>query len=87
MIRLVSLRQTSWGAPSQWEARTDEGRPAYIRYRHGELSVRVRPLGGLIDDAIDTTPIFDEEVGERLGSQLDWEEIVEATGIVLIEPA
>ena len=84
MIDIYSLVQTCVGAPSQWEAVTDRGCPVYIRYRHGELSVRVGPEGGTIMDAVCGTIIFDQEVGEGMGSMLLWEEVMDATGMRLV---
>lgn len=43
---LTHLVQTCDACPSQWDAETDDGRPVYIRYRWGFLSVRVAPVGG-----------------------------------------
>lgn len=33
--------KTCDACPSQWEAKTEDGRPVYIRYRCGHLTVRV----------------------------------------------
>lgn len=85
MLRIHSLKQTCIAAPSQWEARSVDGRPVYIRYRQGELTVRVGPIGGTIADAIGSAPVIDMDAGERLGSFLDWEEVVDATGIEVID--
>lgn len=83
MICIQSLEQTCWAAPSQWEGRTVDDRPVYIRYRHGTLTVQVGPVGASIDDALATVPIYDEDVGDKLGSVLDWDEVVDATGITM----
>lgn len=49
---LTELRQTCDACPSQWEGTTDDGRPVYIRFRHGWLSVRLGLKGGDIDSAV-----------------------------------
>ena len=86
MLRIHSLRQTTMTTPSQWEAISDDGRPVYVRYRHSERTVRVGPIGGSISEAIAATPVIDMSTGEKGSSMLSWEEVEEATGIMLIEP-
>jgi len=41
MLRVVRLSQTSPACPVQWEGRTSDDRPVYVRYRFGYLSVRL----------------------------------------------
>lgn len=49
---LISLEQTSEVAPAQWEGRTSDDRPVYIRHRHDVLSVRLGEPGQSIMDAV-----------------------------------
>ncbi len=67
-MRIENLRQTCQARPSQWEFRTDENRPVYVRYRNGYLSVLVGKPEGQVSDAI-----FEgvELVGEELGGEYD----------------
>jgi hypothetical protein len=70
-------------SPSQWEARTPDDRPVYIRFRHGGLSVNVGPVGGTISDALDTECIYDEQVSDDHdpGIELD---VCRLTGITIL---
>ena len=43
MITVVSLQRTTFACPAQFEAITTDGDYVYIRYRHGNLSVRKSP--------------------------------------------
>ena len=38
-LEVVSLHQTCWACPSQWEGRLADGRGLYIRYRWSTLTV------------------------------------------------
>lgn len=49
---IIYLEQTCDIAPAQWEGRTADDRPVYIRGRHRVLSVRIGPMRGSIDDAV-----------------------------------
>ena len=49
---LIYLEQTCEFTPAQWEGRTADDRPVYIRGRHEVLSVRMGPIRGSIDDAV-----------------------------------
>ncbi len=39
MITVKSIELTCHSHPAQWEGRTDDGRPIYVRYRWSYLSV------------------------------------------------
>jgi hypothetical protein len=49
---LTELVQTCLYVPAQWEGRTADDRPVYIRGRHRELSVRIGPAHGSPDEAV-----------------------------------
>lgn len=66
-LYLKELTQTCESCPSQWEGKSTDDRPVYIRYRYGYLSVRAGPPGGDIDSAV----IGKEVLGMRVGSGLD----------------
>ena len=82
-MRIVELTQTCSAAPSQWDARLDDGRVVYIRYRHGALSVCVGPENATVMDVVGMTPWFDAEAGDKHGAIIDIEEVCEATGLSL----
>jgi hypothetical protein len=50
MIKIVKIRQTCVICPTQYEGKTDDDRPVYIRYRWGYLSVRVGDKGTSLSD-------------------------------------
>jgi len=52
MHTIAQLLQTCRIAPAQWEGRTTENRPIYIRGKHEIVSVHIGPPGGSVDDAI-----------------------------------
>jgi hypothetical protein len=41
MMEIKDIVQTCEACPSQWEAKTQDGRGVYIRYRFGGLSIYV----------------------------------------------
>jgi hypothetical protein len=59
--RVVALRQTSDAFLVQWQGRTDDDRPIYIRFKDYHLSVRLGPTGDEDDSALLATPWFDAE--------------------------
>ena len=82
MSRLVitDLKLYTEFLPTQWHARTLDGRPVYIRYRSGRLSVNVGLVGGTIDDALDTPYMFIEHIeGDR--DEISFEAVCRLTGI------
>ncbi len=40
-MKLIELTQTSSRCPAQWDGRLEDGRPVYIRFRGGVLSVEI----------------------------------------------
>lgn len=48
----MQLAQTCNFVPAQWEGRTADDRPVYIRGRGGILSVRVGPVAGSVWDGV-----------------------------------
>ena len=61
-----------------------DGRTVYVRYKWGELTVHVGPLGGDHDDAAGALPMFEADVGHRHHSQIDWSEVARMTGIQIM---
>jgi hypothetical protein len=67
-IRVKTIEQTCRWVPSQWEGYTKDGRPIYVRYRWGRLSIRLGRIGGTIEDAVASKK---ELIGCPIGSSLD----------------
>ena len=57
-MKVISIEQTCGACPSQWEGITDDNRRVYVRYRWGNLSVRV----GEIDDMQEFAAVRGNEV-------------------------
>ncbi len=62
-------------SPAQWEGRTDNGRPVYIRYRWGYLSVRVGPPGGDASSAVVGVEIYGEQIGDEFDGFIEWKRV------------
>jgi len=88
MISVVELKRTCFACPSQWEGKTDDDRPVYVRFRWGCLAVEVGKPGQGIDDAILTGDrIFCEEIGDAFDGFMTFESLKEATQKVASWPA
>jgi hypothetical protein len=79
MLRVKRVCQTSPACPAQWEGWTDDGRPLYVRYRFGRLSVRVGPVGGDMDSAVEGEEVFFLEHGNDLDGWMDYDELCRLT--------
>jgi hypothetical protein len=66
MIKIVKIRQTCVICPTQYEGKTDDDRPVYIRYRWGYLSVRVGDKGTNVMNAVDGEEIYGRQIGHEL---------------------
>jgi hypothetical protein len=81
-MNISDIQQTCLACPSQWEGHLADGCPIYIRYRWGELSVRVGPTGGTIDDALDSAPVFERQIGDHLDGSIELDEVCRLTGLI-----
>jgi hypothetical protein len=79
MFKIASLDQTCLRSPSQWEGRTDDNRPFYVRYRWGTLTVQLGERDA--DDGYDGEMLFEAKIGGSLAGELEWNEVEAATGI------
>jgi len=75
MIQVKDLEQTSMACPAQWEFRTFQDRPVYVRYRWGYLSVCIGPPGGDVYDAVGGFEIVGEDLGDNLDGFVEWEAV------------
>jgi hypothetical protein len=76
---LVELRQTCPACPAQWEAKTDDGRFVYVRFRHGSSALGSQTS---VDDAVDHDAVISAETGDRGVMALP--EMLERTGFTLM---
>lgn len=74
-MRIKDLVKTCEASPSQWEAYTENGRPVYIRYRWGHLSIRLGLIGGSITDAVAGKEIFGAQLADDLHGVIEWDEV------------
>jgi hypothetical protein len=74
MIVVRNLRQIpGGGALSQWQGRVGEHGSISIRYRWGLLTARISETSNDLRE--DSQILFEEEVGEKMGSYLTTEEM------------
>ena len=70
------LEKTGSACPSQWEAKLDDGRMLYIRYRWGRLTVEVSRLPtDDIFDAVGANLILDKRFGGAYDGTLSTDEM------------
>lgn len=65
---------TSSVCPSQWNAKTNDGRKVYIRFRWGYLSVRVE-TDSYPGDAVKGEEIFGKQLSDSLDGFLSEEQL------------
>lgn len=73
-IYIKDLVKTSEACPSQWEGHFDDGSYLYVRYRWGALRVEK-----------DGNVIFHEHIGDDFDGYMDTEDMLEYTGLEIIE--
>lgn len=76
-MKVRELEQTCSACPSQWEFRTFENRPVYVRYRWGYLSIRIGSPDCDIEDAVGGKEIFGDQLGEDLDGSIGWNKVGE----------
>ncbi len=75
-MEIRDLVQTCGACPSQWEARTIENRPVYVRYRWGYLSVRVGEPDESVDGAVGGYEVYGEQVGDGYDGSIYWSDVI-----------
>lgn len=61
---IAELRRTTFVCPAQWEGRTEDDRPVYIRCRNALLSVRFGPVGGDASSAVLALPWWEQDLSD-----------------------
>ena len=74
-MRIKHVVMTCTACPAQWEGRTEDDRPVYIRYRWGYLSVRVGAPGGDLRSAVGGVRVYGAQVGDELDGSIAWREV------------
>lgn len=76
MIRVITVENTCTAAPAQWEGRTNDDRPVYVRYRYGGLEVRIGQRGADVESAVlDGELAFAMDDGNEWGGFMDLEQL------------
>lgn len=85
-LNITGILQTCAVCPSQWNARTDDGRRVYIRYRWGGLEVHVARTieSDPLDD--DGEVVLEVQLGDQWDGRLSYDELRGALGDVLDLP-
>lgn len=79
------LEQTCFASPSQWEAKLECGKMAYIRYRYGTLTVSISPQKtDDILDAVEGATLYQNFCGDNLDGIMDTEKMKSLTSDILI---
>lgn len=84
-IKLVELERTCCACPSQWEGRTENNKPVYVRYRWGYLSVRVGQKGDDIESAVCGKEVFGEQLGDGFNGSLPEGQMLSAASMIIVE--
>ena len=71
-MKVTSVLMTCSASPIQWEGEC-EGRPVYVRFRRGRLTVSVGDRGGDIDSAVDGVRIVETDDFDE--SHVEWWEV------------
>lgn len=79
-MKIVELERTCWGFPSQWEGKLEDGRPVYIRFRHGQLVLSPGKIGGDIWTAVGAPSLVDFQLGDPHSGLMTEEMLQKALG-------
>ena len=80
-LTIAQIVQTCPECPSQWEGRLTDGRPFYIRYRWGCLTVSFGEVGAAIESAVDAEDWFCEQIGDEYDGLITIEGVCNYTGL------
>lgn len=84
ILKLRKVVQTCSACPSQWDARTPDGRDVYVRYRSSHLSIHVASRRG--QDALDGREAFYFYTGRGMDGQMEWKEVCELAADAYLGP-
>lgn len=74
-IRLSDLTKTCDSCPAQWEGVAVDGRPVYVRYRWGGLTISIAEVG---DDPVGGQTLASLDIGDGLDGVLSERQLQEA---------
>ena len=87
MYRIKDIKQTCYACPSQWEAKTINDIPIYIRYRWGYLSIRkAEGKSDNILDAVDGDEIYGKQIGDKYDGIISLQQVLQiAKNVIKME--
>lgn len=71
-VPVHDLVQTCFACPSQWEFRTFEDRPVYVKCRWGRLQICIGRPGRSAADAVWGPYIFCDKIGAEGDGYIEW---------------
>jgi hypothetical protein len=74
-MKIKDLVQTCSACPSQWEFRTFENRPVYVRFRWGYLEVRIGEPDKDIMNAVGGKEIIGKQLGDDFDGVISWNRV------------
>lgn len=84
-LSVQHLTQTCDASPAQWEGTLADGRDLYIRYRWGQLEVRISKSPGA--DVHEGLCILERQIGHRYDGRITYGEMRRRVSDVLDLPA
>lgn len=79
-VTVETITLTCPWVPAQWEGYTADKRPMYVRYRWGQLSIRLGPVGGTILDAVRSkSEIVNRSIGDPLDGVMSYQQLKRLT--------
>jgi hypothetical protein len=86
VIKVTELQQTCEASPSQWEGRTADDQPVYVRYRWGKLAVHIAEPGDDLWQAVLGNAMFEWDSGDGLDGYIPLERVRALTSGVIEWP-
>ena len=81
-MKITELLQTCSACPSQWEAKLEDGRMLYVRYRWGYLSVcRSSYPTDNVYEAVGGEEVFGQQIGDDMNGCMSTSEMLSHTGL------
>lgn len=75
-MKIKNVKCTCSACPSQWEIKLEDGRMIYVRYRWGNLSIRISEKAtDDVYDAVGGKEIFRESIGDEFDGTLSYYEM------------
>ena len=72
-MEIRDIQQTCYACPSQWEAKTEDGRGVYIRYRWGRLTIHVSHKAG--EHGLDGSCVYSKQIGDEYDGVIPIEKV------------